>query len=289
MITDAERAWQPRIVAYDRAAVYALLRGCTARQLGEALRAGQQGQGLAVEQRRELEELIAAWTQRALADLPLRDALLADERRGRRVFSLLCAASTAASVAVPEALRAELPAGDADLPALPATLAARPDFAALARAQTGGLALASLRSSDTYPFPDDLLALIAPLPSVQPLPTHGFEQPTGWRRRIAVLLAASGVLLLGAPLLVGRIPDHPAGLPLALLTLALLVGIRAGWAGYAGSLCIWLVANLPGFRHDTGLAALWPALPLLAVGVLLLRRDRHIRAMWGWLKARLKP
>lgn len=94
-------------------------------------------------------------------------------------------------------------------------------------------------------------------------------------------------MLLLLPLLGGQIPEHPAGLPLALITLALLVGIRAGWAGYAGSLCIWLVANLPGFRHGMALQALWPALPLLVVGLLLLSADRRVRAMWRWVRQRL--
>jgi hypothetical protein len=90
--------------------------------------------------------------------------------------------------------------------------------------------------------------------------------------------------LLGLPALFGRIPEHPAGLPLALITLALLVGIRAGKAGYAGSLCIWLVAQLPSFRHDTTASLIWPALPLLGAGLLLLSVDRRIRAMWAWIR-----
>jgi hypothetical protein len=283
MIPDAELL----IVAYDRAAVYALLRDCTARRLGEALRAGRQGQGLSPTQRRALEQLLAAWAQRALGELPLRDALLVDTQRGPQLFSLLCAAHTVAAVAVPEALRTGLAPASA-LSALPAVVADSRGGAALVRAEAAGLALAVIDRSEQFPFPDDLDELRPSLPTPHTPLRHRFEQPTGWRRRIAVLLAAGGVLALGAPLLVGQIPEYPARLPLALLTLALLVGIRAGWAGFVGSLCIWLVANLPGFRHGTGLAALWPALPLLAIGLLLLRRDRHVRAMWGWLKARLR-
>ena len=105
---------------------------------------------------------------------------------------------------------------------------------------------------------------------------------------MAALLAATGVTLLATPMLLGYIPARPAGTPLALLTMALLVGIRASWPGYAGAFCIWLVANLPGFRPGSTLADFWPALPLILVGLLLLGLDRQVRAMWSWLRERLR-
>jgi len=279
----------PRIVAYDRAVAYALLRSCTPNQLACELRAGRFGERLSAPEAAELDAHLTAWAQRALGELPLRDALLVDERRGRRVFALICQAHTTLSAAVPAALAAALPLAPADLATLPVPLCDAPALATLAAAGRAGATLALLYQTDDYTYPTDLLALAPPLIAAHRPAPHRFVQPTGWRRRSAALLAAVGVALLGLPTLGGRIPEHPAGLPLALLTLALLVGIRAGWRGYSGSLCIWLIANLPGFRHGTSFASLWPALPLLAVGLRLLSRDRHVRAMWGWLKDRLMP
>lgn len=274
------------IVAYDREAAYAIVRDWTAQHLLQELRAGRFGARLSAQQARELEAHLCAWGQRALGVMPLRDALLVDERRGRRVFALLCVALTTARVPVPPGPATNLPPAPADLVALPAELAATPALGALVEAAGAGLTLATQRAADEFPFPADLDALVAPPPQRVEAGANSFEQPTGWRRRIAILLVAGGVLLLALPLLGGTIPEHPAGLPLALLTLGLLVGIHAGWAGYAGSLCIWLVANLPGFRHGIALTALWPALPLLAVGLLLLSVDRRIRAMWRWIRRR---
>jgi len=271
------------IAAYDREAAYAIVRDWTAQHLLQELRAGRFGARLSAQHAQELEAHLRDWGQRALGVMPLRDALLVDERRGRRVFALLCVALTTARVPVPPGPAATLPPAPADLAALPADLAATP---ALVEAASAGLTLATQRAADEFPFPADLDALVAPPPRRVQASATSFEQPTGWRRRIAILLVAGGVLLLALPLLGGTIPEHPAGLPLALLTLGLLVGIRAGWAGYAGSLCIWLVANLPGFRHGIALTALWPALPLLVVGLLLLSVDGRIRAMWRWIRRR---
>jgi hypothetical protein len=270
----------PQLVAYDRAAALAIVRDWTPHRLAAELRSGGFGRRLSHEQIAELEEHLTAWSQRALGPMPLRDALLVDGRRGRRVYALICADLTAYRAP----LAPELASALADAPAL----AQEPELAALAaRAEHEGLEIVPLAEPDAYPFPDNLDALLQLPPNTSHPPVEPFEHPTGWRRRIAVLLAAGGVLLLVVPMLGGQIPDHPAGLPLALLTLALLVGIRAGWTGYAGSACIWLVANLPGFRHGTDLRALWPALPLLAAGVMLLGRDRHVRTMWRWVRARL--
>lgn len=280
---------RPRaLVAYDRRAVYAALRDQTPLGLREDLRAWRFGARLSPAQTAELDAYLSAWVQRALGALALRDALLIDELRGRRVFSLLCAAHARGRATVPAGMAARLPQLPASLNELPAGLAAAPALVALA-AQAGreGLALAALAEDEGYPFPDDLETLIPPPPALSP-DDEPFAPPTGWRRRGAALLAVAGVVLLALPLLLGAIPQRPAGLPLALITLALLVGIRAGWAGYAGSLCIWLVANLPGFHHGSALpASLWPALPLIVAGLALLWLDPQVRAMWAWIRRQL--
>jgi hypothetical protein len=266
------------LAAYDRKAAYAILRDWTPRTLTSELAAGRFGGRLAPDEAAELEEHLTAWAQRALADMPLRDALLVDGRRGPRVFALLCVELTAARAPIAPELAAALPealSGDRSLAEL-GELAAREQ-----------LALAVQHGRDDFPFPDDLEALLPPPP--RPAPTvEVFEPPTGLRRNLAVLLASLGMLLLLVPLLGGHIPDHPAGLPLALLTAALLVGIRAGWRGYLGALCIWLVANLPGFRHGTDVRALLPALPLMAAGLVLLAFDGRVRALWGWIRRGLR-
>lgn len=288
MATMAAESGSLQLAAYDRGTAQAMLRDWTPRRLANELRAGSFGARLTSAQWVELQALLTAWSQRALAELSLRDALLVDERRGRRVFALICAALTTERVAVPPTLAPTPDGAPVELAQLPPALAGTTALAALAeRADRDGLALVLQRAVDDYPYPANLEALVVPL---QRRAAPAFEQPTGWRRRIAALLAMAGVLALGVPLLVGgRIPENPAGWPLALLTLALLVGIRAGWPGYAGSLCIWLVANLPGFRHGTQLAGLLPALPLLAAGLLLLSRDGRVRAMWRWLRGLLRP
>lgn len=282
------RAEQPQLAAYDRAAAYGLLRDSTPKRLAAELQARRFGARLAPIELVELEEHLSAWSQRALADMPLRDAMLVDERRGRRVFSLICAELTSARAPAPAELGALLPDGPAAIPASADALGRSPELAALReRAEGEGLALALQSDPDEFPFPDDLATLRPALPQRGRPAGPPFEQPSGWRRQLAFLLAAAGVVSLAVPLLGGHIPEHPAGLPLALLTLALLVGIRAGWAGYVGAACIWLVANLPGFRHGTGLGSLWASLPLLGAGLLLLSRDRNVRAMWGWLRGRV--
>ncbi|MCX7791728.1 MAG: hypothetical protein N2378_13890 [Chloroflexaceae bacterium] len=287
MLSDRLPGSATSIVVYDRKLVETIIRDWSTQQLAQELRAGRFGSRLTPRQRAELEALLTAWQQRALGPMPLRDALLVDEERGRRVFGLICAALAVRRASVPPELRAALPAGPLDLEALPEPIVADPALSALAEtAARDGLRLAVQQAPDEFPYPDNLEALTPPPPRPARAADE-FEQPTGWRRNGAILLAASGVLLLLLPLLGGQIPEHPAGLPLALITLALLIGIRAGWAGYAGSLCVWLVANLPGFRHGTTLQALWPALPLLAVGLTLLSADRRVRAMWRWIRRRL--
>lgn len=274
----------PAIVAYDRGRATELLRDSTASLLRSALRSGEFEGRLNAAAMGELDELLMDWEQRALGPMPLRDALLVDSQRGQRVYNLICQALTRERLVVPAPLAIHLPTAPVELPMLPTALAAEPELQALLRrAQTSGLALAWQARPDSFPLPADLDRLVADPP--QPYPRQGFEQPRGLRRRLSVALAGSGATLLAFPLLLGQIPDHPAGLPLALITLALLIGIRAGLAGFCGSACIWLVANLPEFRHGTTLShVLWPALPLLVAGVLLLSADERIRAMWAWIR-----
>ncbi|NTW97950.1 MAG: hypothetical protein HGB28_05300, partial [Oscillochloris sp.] len=147
-----------------------------------------------------------------------------------------------------------------------------------------GLALALLDLPADYPPPADLHSLLPMAALRLALADERFVPPTGMRRNIAVALAAGGIILLVLPLLSGSIPDHPAGLPLALITLALMVGIKADWAGYLGALCLWLVPNLPGFRYGSSLSVLLPYLPLLVAGLALLIVDRRVRALWVWLR-----
>lgn len=273
------------VVIYDRQRVYAILRDWSPERLQGELAAGHFGRRLARDEGAELGEHLTAWRQRALGAMSLRDTMLVDPRRGQRVFSLLCAAVTKGRATLPEGLAGALPEAPADLAALPEAAAGRAELAALARgAAADGLTLGLIGATGDYPFPTDLAGLLPGPPASGRPHEAGFEQPSGWRRRIAVLLATAGVALLTLPLLLGAIPDHPAGVPLALLTLALLVGIRAGPAGFAGALCIWLIANLPGFRHGRSpIEILLPALPLMAVGLALLALDRRVRALWRWL------
>lgn len=285
MSQDVSAPAGPSIALYDRQTVYAMLREWTPRRLRDELWAGHFGARLSPAAASELEEHLTAWVQRALGLMTLRDVLMVDSRRGPRVFALICAELTAASAAVPPGLASYLPSEPGDLEALPPVLASDPDLAALEqRAAAEGLSMAAL-TDDRYPFPTDLEHLLAPAPTEHGATELIFEQPTGWRRLIAILLVTSGAGMLILPMLLGHIPEHPAGLPLALLTLGLLVGISAGWVGFAGGLCIWLVANLPGFRHGSSLLAiLWPALPLMATGVGLLSLDRRVRALWRWVR-----
>jgi hypothetical protein len=277
----------PLLAAYDRARACDLLRSWTAQALRDALRGGHFGAALSPTDRDELDGLLTAWIQRALGGVFLRDALLVDGQRGPRVFGLICAGLTCARATMHADMAALLRArGSGDLsPTDLADLALRdPALARLAdMAGREGLALALLDRPAGYPPPADLDELLPAPVMAQPFPGEGFTPPLGSRRAIAVALAVGGVALMLIPILGGSIPQHPAGLPLALITLALLIGIRARWAGWLGSLCIWLVANLPVFRHDTGLPALLSTLPLLAVGLALLILDRRVRALWAWI------
>jgi hypothetical protein len=288
----AHPSHMPLLVAYDRAGASDLLRSWTAQSLLDALRGGHFGADLTPGERAELDDLLTAWVQRALGGVFLRDALIVDGQRGPQVFGLICAGLTRARVVLPPEL-ADLvhTRGQGDLsPTDLANLGVKdPGLARLAQlAGREGYALALLDQPGGYPPPADLSKFLPrPIPA-HSFPGEAFAPPTGARRNIAVALAVAGMALMIIPMLGGSIPQHPAGLPLALITLALMVGIRAGWAGFIGSLCLWLVANLPGFRHDTSLIVVLPSLPLLALGLTLLILDRRVRALWIWIRKQIR-
>ncbi|NJK79738.1 MAG: hypothetical protein HC914_07495 [Chloroflexaceae bacterium] len=279
------------LVAYDEAQVRQVLRDTTPHQLLLQIHAGTYDRRLTSAALSELSALLQAWEQRALGMVMLRDALVVDRQRGAQVYNLLCTAYTVARLPVPPALAATFatllhePASAPQALAVQPIPALPPDLAALiARARQEGLTVAWLPGT-SFAFPADLEALLPtpppPLRSNAPLPR--FEQPTGWRRTLALLLALAGVALLAVPLLLGEVPGQPARLPLGLMTLALLVGIRAQWTGYLGSLCIWLVPNLPWFHHGSSFAWL-PTLGLLTFGTVLLMMDSYVRALWRWIR-----
>lgn len=295
------------LVAYDKRRATEFLRDWTPQQLLDELHAGRFGSNLSAADAEELATLVYSWVQRALGPMSLRDALLVDPQRGARVYDLICETMTTGRYPLsPEVARTLASLGDGDLTpqqvrsklkelltqkarsedaslrlALPATL-----DTLIAYAEREGLSLACYDCNTArYPYPSNLDTLL-PAPPIPLQPTIvPFEHPSGKRRAIAMFLALTGVALLGIPLLTGHLPSQPAGIPLALLTLALLLGIKAGWQGYAGSICIWLVANLPGFHHGT-MVDLWLAIPLLVAGVILLALDRRVRVMWRWIRNR---
>jgi hypothetical protein len=275
-------AIEPALVIYDRAAVLELLRCASADDLAAAAQQAQLAAQLPPAELAELNGLLAEWQQRALGPMALRDALIVDPQRGRRVYGLLCSAfsSGRSSVAAEQALH--LPAAPCDLTTLPREVAddrQLREFAAQAAARRHVLAWQARRHE--FAPPGNLADLPLDPPHALPAGNLRFEQPTGARLLIGIGLALLGMLLFLGPLITsGVVPAHPAGLPLALITAALLVGIRAGLRGYLGAALIWLVANLPGFRHDRDLIGLWPAVPLMISGLLLLRSDPHVRAMW---------
>lgn len=148
---------------------------------------------------------------------------------------------------------------------------------------------AALTGQAAEELPPELATLLPPRPAPADArqDATGFEPPSGRRWAVAMSLVLLGLIWLVVQVMVREsVVVRPAGVPLALFTLALLVGVRARWQGFLGSACIWLVANLPGFHYRTVLS--WPMLPLLSLGVLLLACDSHIRAMWAWISARLR-
>ena len=282
------------VVAYNRRRATALLVEWTSQDLLDEVRAGTFA-CLGNEQVHELEEVALAWAQRAMGELTLRDALLIDPTRGAVAWSALCAWQVFEQCELPNeeappsifAICAQ--GGVLEGTDIGAITASHPRMTQLLAAYDDGSALAAWPAAESarYALPAQLELLLPPEPVLHALPLPRFEQPVGARRVIATVLAGIGTGLVGLPLLVGQTPTEPARLPLALITLALLVGIRARFAGYLGSLCIWLVANLPGFHHGN-LHTLWPALPLLSIGLLLLMMDPRVRAMWRWIRGRMK-
>ncbi|MCU0491853.1 MAG: hypothetical protein MUD01_09715 [Chloroflexaceae bacterium] len=279
------------LVAYDQQRASAMLQEWSATRLLQELEAGHFGVLLSDDERCELHDLLQAWVQRALGPMPLRDAILVDPQRGWRVYDLICIALADGPRELPPESGAALTALNT-IPLTPEQLRQRLNShggtdgisAMLARAETENLVF-TYSSVLPLRFPQpDLDTLMPPLPPAART-TERFEHPSGRRRIFAMALALLGVLLLAIPMLFGEIPAQPAGLPLALITLALLVGVRARWPGYLGSVCIWLVANLPGFSHNR-MVALWPDVPLLVLGVCLLALDSRIRLMWRWIRAR---
>jgi hypothetical protein len=282
----------PTLVAYNRQRAAEMLRCWTPQRLLDELQAGRYGAELETSEREELQALLQDWVYRALGLVTLRDALWVDPQRGERVYDLLCTTLTTAHVALAAGHASTLPDAGGDIPtqqvrdllAQQPTARREPLATLVQQAEVDGLAFTwHYGSSTRYPFPDDLEHLLPPPPQPYNEPMVRFEQPTGWRRALAIVLVVLGVASLGVPLLAGSMPAQPAGLPLGLLTLGLLVGIRAGWPGSIGAFCIWLVPNLPTFHYGTSLAAFWPALPLLTLGMLLLGCDRHVRALWRWI------
>lgn len=284
-------AWQPRLVAYDDTYAREIIRSWSAQHLRDALRSGNFGISLSTDERTSLDELLTAWVDRALGYVFLRDALLVDGQRGPQVFGLICAALVNTQIIVSDELFTSLRSRSADnfTPANLVDLTLNnPDLLRISDlAGQQGLSLALLEHPTDYPYPHDLRELLPLAPLRLALNAEHFQPPTGIRRNIAMLLAISGIVLLIVPMLNGSIPEHPAGLPLALITLALMVGIKAGWSGYVGAICLWLVPNLPGFRYDRNISELLPYLPILVVGIAFLIADRRIRALWIWVRAQI--
>ncbi len=284
----------PTLAAYARPAALEMVRCWTPRQLFEALKTQQFGTTLREEEARELETLLQDWMQRALGLVTLRDAIWVDPQRGARVYALICAALTVATCPLPPTIDQALQS--LDTPELsPAQVRAltrsNHDQAALAmllqQAERDNLTLIRTSSNGvSIPLPPHLEQLVPPPPPPYHPPPPRFEQPVGWRRTLALALVIAGVGALGGPLLMGHIPAQPAGVPLGLLTLGLLVGIRARWPGVTGAFCLWLVANLPDFHHGTRFSP-WSLL-LFVAGIVLLSFDYHVRALWYWIWQR-KP
>jgi hypothetical protein len=294
-------AQTPALVAYDEQRVCDLLRDWTPQQVLSELQAGRLGGEMPPDERAELVALLTDWARRALDMVPLRDALLVDAQRGARVYPLLVQMLITSRAALPPALAQALPATDdgAAVVLTPqqvrqaldsSTQVAPAARALLEQAEAHHLTLAWQPSAaPRYPLPANLEQLVPPPPAVYRGPEVRFEQPVGWRRTLAIMLAAGGVCAFGVPLLLGQAPSNPAGLPLGLLTLALMVGISAGRAGYAGAFLIWLVPNLPLFHYGTTPERMLQTVPLLLLGLLLLALDRHVRALWRWIRRGGQP
>lgn len=291
----------PTLVAYDRARADEIVRFWTPQQLFDALQQGQFTANLSEEETKELDVLLQAWMHRALGLVTLRDAMWVDSVRGARVYDLICVIVTTQCCHIngncppfsilstceewnPQHMRALLDGQEQpDSPHDGSHASQIEDF--LQHASAHNLALTCYEGEVAYyPFPENLDNLLPPPPATWAEPSLLFEPPTGWRRTAAIILVLLGVASFGFPLLLGAVPSQPAGLPLGLLTLGLLVGIRAGWVGYTGALCIWTVANLPGFRYGHHVTCL-PVLLLLA-GLVLLLLDKRLHMAWRWIWCR---
>jgi hypothetical protein len=293
------------ITAYDRPWIETILRDWNAQQLLQRVHAGDFAEDLSDDELAELTDILVEWQRRALSTVTLRDAIQVDQRRGTRLHDLLCQAGVIGQIRLldssaplvklcsarngvtwlePTELRRAFalhkrvtdPTTNVRIPAGLAALMRQADDGKL------GL-LCSAEPGPPFPLPHNIDTLLPPPPAAYDEPPLLFEQPTGWRRKLAIGLALSGVAALTLPLLAGELPTRPAGLPLGLFTLALLVGIRAGWPGYLGALVLWLVPNLPGFQYGTTPALFWPTLPLSVIGLILLACDRYVWALWRWI------
>jgi len=286
----------PKLIIYNRKQVAEVLRLWTPQKLATELQMGNFGATLETHEAQELGQLLQEWLQRALAVLTLRDTLLVDPRRGERVHNFICTTTTLGCCTLSaESVQTFLPLKDIEAE----NLTSKQIYALLADDPSTLNLLSNLEQTDftelgfvlstedkiSYPFPPDLETLLPPLPKAYQGEQIQFEQPKGWRRILVIILALLGLTTFLLPLILGQLPTQPAGLPLGLLTLALLVGIRSGWLGFAGAGAIWFVANLPYFRYGSPLT-LFPTLLLLFLGLFLLALDRHVRALGAWVFAR---
>lgn len=287
----------PTLTAYNRDRAYTIVRFWSPQQLLDAVQTEQFGASLSTEDRQSLVTLLREWTQRALGVVSLRDAFWVDPRRGKQVYDLLCTILTDATCEVQpsSSLTIHLSAYcNTEVQHIRDILAKNENYGdthhtafhtLLEQSEARALTLVYHDGEIHYPFPTDLDDV--PPPSAIGTPMSEFVPPTGWRRTVASMLVAIGVITFVLPVLKGNVIEQPAGMPLGLLTLGLLVGIRAGWSGYSGALFLWLVANLPDFRHGAQVR-IW-SLALFLIGTLLLSRDEHVRALWLWVwKAKRK-
>lgn len=308
-----------KLVAYHEAQVRTILCTWTPERLMRAIQYDEPfWAALSGEERNTAFSIAHEWMQRALGHVFLRDAIWVDLPRGIRIYTILCNAFSVGHCPLPQrdidlsrwcgitltpreaqALVQTMDGGNTDLhatlppssvPASPGVTPAAPEYPPehqklvrlIEQARTQGWTLACYEGDHpSYPFPDDLDSLLPPPPPPYVDPASRFRPPSGWRRTLAFSLVIMGVLVLGVPLLMGRVPVQPAGLPLGLLTLGLLVGIRAGWFGYLGGGGVWLIANLPAFHHNA--ETTWGLLPLLLAGLFLMALDKHVRILWHWI------
>lgn len=280
----------------------------TAEQLLEAIHNETIGASLSNEEKHELLRIGQDWMQRALGHVLLRDAIWVDLPRGKRVYDILCTMVSVGRcplplapgedvsrmcgvVLLPHEVRDLMREGGNGASYVVGTQGKGQQQHArilqeletlIEQAETDRLALACYEGAGaSYPFPNDLDTLLPPPPRPYVDPALRFKPPSGWRRTVAFFLVILGVLLLGVPLLMGHVPVQPAGFPLGLLTLGLLVGIRAGWSGYLGGGGVWLVANLPAFHYNA--QTTWGLIPLLLAGLFLMALDKNVRILWHWI------